>query len=229
SYGYDAAKRLTSVTSPAGSFSYSYDSTRNMQVKKLSLPNGAYITNTFDGVARLTGTYLKNSGNTSINVHEYSYNAGSQRTQQVFTAGNFVNYTYDSIGQLTTATGKEAGGVTNRLHEQFGYTYDAAGNLDFRTNNGFLQTFTVDTLNQLTNAPRTGNFTVAGTTTSAATNVTVNGSNSILYADNTFASTNHPLTVAPKTFTAIAKDNYGRTDTNSVRVFTPASPIFAYD
>ena len=43
---------------------------------------------------------------------------GAGRTQQVFTAGNFVDYSYDAIGQLKTANGKESGGATNRLQEQ---------------------------------------------------------------------------------------------------------------
>ena len=37
-------------------------------------------------------------------------------------AGNFVNYTYDNIGELKTAIGKESGG-SPRLQEQFGYAY----------------------------------------------------------------------------------------------------------
>jgi len=39
-----------------------------------------------------------------------------------------VNYTYDSIGELLTATGFESGG-SSRLNEQLKYNYDAAGNL----------------------------------------------------------------------------------------------------
>jgi len=41
-----------------------------------------------------------------------------------------LNYTYDQIGQLKTALGREAGGTTNRWQEHFGYVYDAAGNLN---------------------------------------------------------------------------------------------------
>ena len=32
--------------------------------------------------------------------------------QQVFTAGNYLNYTYDHLGQLKTAQGWEADNVT---------------------------------------------------------------------------------------------------------------------
>jgi YD repeat-containing protein len=56
-YAYDAANRLSAVTSPAGSFGYSYSDvgTGNSPgglISTPSLPNGAYITNTFDAVGR---------------------------------------------------------------------------------------------------------------------------------------------------------------------------------
>ena len=44
-----------------------------------------------------------------------------------------------------------------------------------------------------------------GTTTSPATNVTVNTSNAVLYADITFASTNQPWVSGNIVFTLIAK------------------------
>ena len=103
------------------------------------------------------------------------FNAANQRTTVTNVAGNYVNYTYDNIGEVKTVVGKESGGTT-RLQEQFGYTYDAAGNLNYRTNNALVQTITNNNLNELTSVGRSGTLTVAGTTTSAATNVTVNGS-----------------------------------------------------
>lgn len=103
------------------------------------------------------------------------------------------------------------------------------GNLNFRTNNGFIQRFNVNSLNQLTTNTRSGKFTVAGTTTSPATNVTVNTTNAFLYADATFAATNFTLANGTNTFTAIAKDSYGRRDTNSVTVNLPATNVFSYD
>ncbi len=228
-YGYDSASRMTNITSPAGAFAYAYDATRQLQVKKLTLPNTAYISNTFDSVARLTGTYLKNSGNTNLNSHQYSYNAGNQRTEQVFTATNYVDYTYDNIGQLKTAKGEESGGVTNRLQEQLGYVYDAAGNLNWRTNNALVQAFNVNNLNELTTTTNSGTLTVAGTTTSAATNVTVNSSNAVLYLDNTFAKDGFTVTNGSNTYKAIGKDSYGRSDTNSITINLPATNTYAYD
>jgi hypothetical protein len=85
-----------------------------------------------------------------------------------------VGPSYDNIGQLTSWSGKEAGGAL-RWNEQRGWNYDAAGNLHFRTNSALLQTFTVNDANELTGISRNNNFTVTGNTASTATNVTVNG------------------------------------------------------
>lgn len=227
-YGYDEADRLTSLTSPAGAFSYLYHSTSQLQVCRLSLPSGCYITNTFDGLGRLTGTWLKNSFGTTLNSHAYQYDWTSRRIKQTRTDGSYVNYGYDAIGQLRTAFGYEAD-ATARLHERFGYTYDAAWNLNRRTNNALVQTFNVDNQNQLTTAGRSGTLTVAGTTTSAATNVTVNSQTANRYADSTFAKDGFSLTDGTNSFTAVAQDSHGRTDTNTVTTYLPASVTFTYD
>ena len=42
---------------------------------------------------------------------------------------NYVDYGYDALSQLTNASGHEAASFAPRLHEQFSYTYDKAGNL----------------------------------------------------------------------------------------------------
>jgi RHS repeat-associated protein len=228
-YAWDAARRLTNTASPAGAFGYAYDPQGAMLVKNLSLPNGASITNSYDGNARLLATVLINSGGAVLNSHNYGYNLGNQRTQEVFTAGNYVNYSYDDIGQLIGAAGKEAGGGTSRLHEQFGYTYDAAGNLSNRVQNLLTNSFSVNNLNELTMETNSGTLTVAGTTTSAATTVTVNGANADLYYDATFARTNVSLLNGLNTFTAIAHDAYGRSDTNVSAAYFPVTNLFVYD
>jgi len=61
--------------------------------------------------------------------------------------------------QLTAATTNPD---KQRLHEQFGYAYDASGNLAWRTNRNLKVRFQSNGLNQLTNVSRTGTLTVAG-------------------------------------------------------------------
>jgi RHS repeat-associated protein len=115
------------------------------------------------------------------------------------------------------------------MQEQLGYFYDAAGNLNYRTNNTLLQAFNVNNLNELTTVTNGGRLTVAGTTTSPATSVTVNTSNAILYVDAAFASTNQQWTSGNNTYTAIAQDSYSRKDTNTSVSYLPTTNSFVYD
>ena len=85
-------------------------------------------------------------------------------------------------------------------------------------------------MNQLTSVVRTNtSATVAGTTTSPATNVTVNMLLAVRYADRTFATTNVTLLNGNNTFTAIAKDNLGRVDLNTLNTYLPVAVTFLYD
>lgn len=108
-------------------------------------------------------------------------------------------------------------------------TCNTAGNLLLRTNNGptgLIQSFYVNNLNELTNNTNSGKLTVVGTTTSYATNVTVNGVTASNYSDATFAATNMPLAT---TYTAVAHDAYGRWATNVVSVSLSNNVVFQYD
>jgi RHS repeat-associated protein len=234
-YAYDEFALLTGVTSPAGPFGYQYASiytalgqTASDLVSELNLPTGARISNSHDDLARVISTALLDPQLSTLNSHQYSYDAASQRTQQVFTAGNYLDYTYDAIGQLKTAKGREPNGPA-RLHEQYGYAYDAAWNLNYRTNNALIQTFHVNRLNELTNVTRDGTLTVAGVTTSQATDVTVNGQTADVYGDNAFARAGLVLTNAINGFAAVAHNAVGRADTNSVSLYLPGSISLTFD
>src|SRR5438094_460891 len=137
-FGYDAAKRLTNVISPAGTFNYTYvSSLPSLLVRKLALPNTAFITNNFDSVARLLDTSLKNSGNSTLDSYPYVYDQANERTNLTRANTSTVGFKYDKIGQLTVAD-------SSVNTEDRGYFYDAAWNLNFRTNNGSLSSFIVD-------------------------------------------------------------------------------------
>src|SRR5512134_2119021 len=74
-FGYDYAARLTNVTSQAGSHGYMLGGTVSGSplIKALLLPNGAYLTNTYESVGRLASTALmKSDGTTVLNKHEYT-------------------------------------------------------------------------------------------------------------------------------------------------------------
>ncbi len=118
-----------------------------------------------------------------------------------------------------------------RAQVRVDYMYDPAGNLNWRTNNALVQSFLSNPANELTKNYRTSasTLTVAGTTTSVATNVTVNGSPASLYNDYTFALGGFSLVNGTNPFTAIAQDSYGRADTNTVSVNLPATNNYVYD
>ena len=98
--------------------------------------------------------------------------------------------------------------------------------MQYRTNNTLVQAFGVNKLNELTAETNSGSLTVMVTTTPAATSVTVNGSNAVLYGDSAFTATNMPLTT---TYTAVASDTYGRWATNTVSVNLATNITFQYD
>ncbi|HEY5911514.1 MAG TPA: RHS repeat-associated core domain-containing protein [Verrucomicrobiae bacterium] len=235
-YGYDSDGRLTNVTSQAGAFGYQYPDNRFDLIRQLTLPSGAYSSRAYDDLARLTDITLYHPNGTVLDSHGYSYDMGSQRTQQVFTAANFVNYTYDNIGQLKTAAGWEQDGTTPRLHEQFGYDYDRAWNLNYRTNNQLVQTFAVNNLNELTSASRSGTLTVAGALSQSAgvSGVTVSGTGlssgaANVYADGSWARAGATPANGQNTYNASTSDSYGRTAQDSVVVNLPTSSSLYYD
>ena len=114
--------------------------------KKIALPNGAYITNTYDNIARLTGTWLNDVGHMALDSATYGCNVGGQRCSYTNDAGTTVHYAYDKIGQLKVAD-------SSVDTEDAGYSFDVAWNLACRTNNGTPCHFSVESRNQLLTVP----------------------------------------------------------------------------
>lgn len=232
-FGYDGQGRLSTVSSPSGTFDYKYTNNPSALVQRILFASGAYITNVYDGEGRMRETSLRNSGNSVLNSHKYGYNADSQRTVVTNTGGNYMDYTYDTIGQLKTATGKRANGTT-RNHEAFGYHYDDRGNLERKTNNSFVQSFTLGAYNQLSGRSRSGTYTMRGMTSTNASSVTVslNGgtaSSATFYTeDNTFFR-NFTLANGNNTFVASGSDANSRTSTDTVTAYLPSTGSFLYD
>jgi len=205
------------------------------------MPNGAYITNTFDSVARILSTSLMSSTGTNLDSQKYVYNTAGQRTSETNTAGDSRTYTYNNEGELARALSSEPNGST-RLMDEVLYHYDAAGNMTLKENAFDLYqtvTYTLNNLNEITNALLGSvlgfdgwgiSNAVTGSTTSPATNVLVNGVPATLYADNSFYAFPFGYTNGPNVFTAIARDVTGDLSTNSSMVYAiPTNGFYAYD
>ncbi len=157
-YTWDSARRLDTLTGSSGSFDYDYIAAATSGdyatrlIKKLTVPTtsaGPNITNIFDTTGRLTTTKLVNGG-TTFNSHAYVVNAAHQRTKQTRPDTSYVDYTYDDAGQLSTALSYNSGG-TPITTEQLKYGYDAAQNMTKRTNDTTVITYSVNSLNQISN------------------------------------------------------------------------------
>lgn len=227
SYAYDLAKRLTNITSGAGTFTYRYHGGGG-QVRELALPNGAVESRLYDAAGRVRRLAVNNSYGTTLDYHSYYYDLAGLRKQETRLDGSQVAYDYDAAGQLTAAKAFYDDG-TVRPHEWSTWGYDAAGNLTNRVRNALNQSFSVNSLNQLVSGSRSGTLTVAGLTSGTVTNVTVNGQTATRYRDGTFAKAGFSLSDGTNAFTAIATDSGGASATNAVNVNLPESPSYVYD
>jgi len=213
-----SASRLTNRWSAArGSTAYAYDAVGNLT--NVAYPVSHGIALRYDALNRLTNQ-VDGAGTTV-----YSYDAAGQLTN----AGGLwpsdtVSYTYANRLRTGLSLASPVGVAWSQC-----YTYDAAGNLNARTNNALVQTFGVNTLNELTASTNSGRLTVAGSTTITATNVTVNTSNALLYADDSFASTNQPWAAGANTYLATARDAYGNSNSSSVTVTLANTNLYSYD
>jgi RHS repeat-associated protein len=157
---YDSARRLTNVTSPAGSFTNYYVASLNSVtsasglVLKRGLPGGGYITNQYDSNGRLTDTSLMTNG-VVLNRLGYLYDLASERNWISRTnAANaswagYTTNTYDVASELRTIRAFDGSG-SSVASLNFDYGYDAAWNITKRTNNISVTTYTLNNLNQVT-------------------------------------------------------------------------------
>ncbi len=158
-------------------------------------------------------------------------NEGGLRTnisRQLGMTTNNVVVGYDAMAEVSSWTAKEANG-TSRENEQLGYGYDAGNNLHLRTNNALVQTFAVDTLNQLSSVTRSGTMTLSGALPAPASGVAVNGTAAQTYGDLTFAAAGNTLSNGTNTFTIAATNAYGVAVTNTLSLNLPTPVNFQYD
>lgn len=150
-YTYDNANRITTITSPAGTFTYGYDNLGRRT--RLAYPNQIATTYSYDSASRLTGirhaagtsiiafanysTFDKTGNRTSKTTpngsEQYSYDT-IYRLTQAKTPNGTENFSYDTVGNRLTGPGaKDTAQLYNAGNQmtrgrQFGYTYDNNGN-----------------------------------------------------------------------------------------------------
>jgi RHS repeat-associated protein len=157
-YTYDPLDRVTSMTSPAGTTNYHYDTTTGRldkitspegkefnysynhgQLSTLAYPNGITAHYAFDDNGNLIDLDYRKGGST-VRSYGYAYDKNGMRTSMTDVDGTH-NYSYDSLYQIVQATHPTA---PNPL-EQF--SYDAVGN---RLSDNVKSAYQYNELNQLT-------------------------------------------------------------------------------
>ena len=146
-YSYDANGNRTRLTTPWGSFSYSYDSLD--RVTSVVNPAGQTIAFTYDALGRRTKMVYPNGTQTS-----YAYDAAGQIGQVLHqktadqSAIAFTNYDYDVNGNRT--------GLTD-AHGSHAFTYDVLNRLASAAQPGMTETFAYDAVgNRTADAARDG-------------------------------------------------------------------------
>jgi RHS repeat-associated protein len=123
-YTHDARRQLTGVTGPAGqavAFSYNASGQRT----SIDYPNGVSTGYSYDSAGQVTRIHTVGVGTVADTSYAYD-GVGNITTMALQRAGLVlapsVAYTYDSLGQLTQASGLEPGSPAET------FTYDAGGN-----------------------------------------------------------------------------------------------------
>ena len=132
SYEYDDDDRFTTAISGDVKTTASYDEDTDEYTKRAALVK--QTDGTYDEIASESYTYFKRSGTNAVNkalssiTYEdntsvsYEYDSQGRITAEKRNGTLYASYTYDALGQLTSAD-------YPTLHVRYNYVYDNAGNL----------------------------------------------------------------------------------------------------
>ena len=180
-YGYDGASRLNSVTNGVNTATYSYVANSPL-ISHIDFKNSGTTrmttTKSYDYLHRLLAVTNLPSADSAL-AFDYANNSANQRTSITNADGSHWDYTYDSLGQVTSGRKYWSDG-TPVLGQQFYYTFDDIGNRNNAVSGGDAsgdhkrtQSYSANNLNQYTQRTVPGYLDILGMATNAAT-VTVN-------------------------------------------------------
>jgi RHS repeat-associated protein len=131
-YGYDALDRLSTLTSGAGTWNYSYVDNTGM-LSQVTNPNGTKSVYGYDAMQRLTSVANVTATGGNLSTFAYGFDAPNtpQRDLRMYVDKTYganptqrVSYSYDTVDQLTAEV--LSAGATTLMAKSF--VYDAMGN-----------------------------------------------------------------------------------------------------
>lgn len=151
-WGYDSASRVTSVGSPNGSVSYTYNDAGQRQT--MTLPGSRTFTYAYDAP---TGR-LASITEWASRVTSFAYDANGNRTTITRPNGVTSSYTYDLADRLTSIVHSNGGTL-----QSFSYGLDPIGNRTSVTYGAGTETYTLDDLNRISSVTYPNGDTVSYT------------------------------------------------------------------
>jgi RHS repeat-associated protein len=155
-YAFDISGRLGSATSPAGTFTYGYQ-TNSMRLLHTVTGPAHTVTNTWEATRDVLTQKGNKVGTTVISAYDYSVNPLGQRTEvaktgSAFASNRSIAWGYDALGQVTKADSSITGfdrayefdGIGNRKKAADSLTLPGSNNY---TANALNQYTVVDTIN----------------------------------------------------------------------------------
>jgi RHS repeat-associated protein len=146
-YSYDAEGRLLELKNASGAriVAYTYDSLSRLS--RETNGNGTYTTYGYDSAGQVTAINNYAPNGTVNSFFQYTYNTLGQQTTATTRDGRWT-YTYDATGQLTR--GQFASTNISIANQDLQYAYDAAGNRISTVINGVTTNYAANNLNQYT-------------------------------------------------------------------------------
>ena len=139
SYAYEPSTgRLSTAEDDESIATYIYQPNSSKLQKKVisspGVPENLTVTNTYDSAGRMQSISSGLRG-VLLDSHNYSYDAAGHRTRDDLADGTYWGYDFNSRSELT---GGVRYGIDGRkfLGQQFGYSYDFAGNRQQSATNG---------------------------------------------------------------------------------------------
>ena len=142
-YTYDAYGRVSRLTDKSGKLIASYEYNNNSMVTKQTNGNGSYTTYEYDGQLCTAINNYDGKSQTPVSFFRYEYDMNGYVRKMTDKSGVW-SYEYDLLGQLVKVTQPDKTTVQ--------YVYDAAGNRVKEISGKTETKYTVNNLNQYTNA-----------------------------------------------------------------------------
>ena len=232
-YAFDNLGRETNETNALGAFTYKYVGVTD-RLDSLIYPNGqknkySYATNTGD--FRLAQIKDLTPALAVLSQYDYTYDVEGQIkswTQKSGTAtASIHNFAYDAADQVVGDEVKSAA-TGNPVTKGYAYAYDLSGNRTSTQENGAVNTFAYNNLNELTGQSAGGKVRFFGSVNEPAT-VTLNGASADVSAAKKFDGT-LSLPAGTSTVSVTAKDYSNNSATAKYQVTTSGSAAtFTYD